>query len=753
MAEFQKYSLIEKLKTVDDDLQGSPSLLGMTMLTYPNYINSMRSTMFTSHLKQFLNLVKPEFPYVFTNNENIVGKYSSGYKRAKDDLYVFRKIAKFDDILDKPKKYVLFVFDKKTKTYDVVKREVCENLTENFGYDYINDVIDSFDEGDTISKDTVMYQSTSYDEDMNYAYGRNVTVAYTLDPYTSEDAAVASEYLRDTFTSIETDSIKIGLNNNMYLLNMYGDKKHYKPLPDIGEVVSNQLTAIRQQYNNQLLSDFKESALREVHEGDDIVYIDKDVEIIDYTIYNNNEEIPDNPFYDQINKYLDSQNHYYEQIKETCEEIFDSGYEYTREVDYLYKRAKEMLDSKKKWKDGDKTFGNMEIEVTIHRYAPLAKGCKITGRYGNKSVISEIRKNEDMPYTKDGRRVDLLLNLLAIINRTTSFVLWELLINGCSYQVRQHMKELSSYTEKENELFDFIRIFNEEQADKMFKNYLKMKKKEREEYIDDAIENGIYIHQTPMWEKIPIFYRCQNAFKRFPYIHEDDLYLKKWGRENKILSKYFVGEMYIIKLKQSDRRGFSARSTGAIDTKSLPTRSFKSKSHLERISSSCIRFGEYESYNFSIGLPSEDIVLFHALYRTSIKGRKDIISMMFSDDDSIQAIDSSYTSRVGEIFGVILKAMGIELEFLDEDEEVLALNDEIVSSYMIDGKVYFCTEYQAYLLQRVQDIKEEVLEENPILTSNQLKEKVEEIMKTRTYLNGPLKEEIGSLEESILSLK
>ena len=41
-------------------------------------------------------------------------------------------------------------------------------------------------------------------------------------------------------------------------------------------------------------------------------------------------------------------------------------------------------------------------------------------RYGNKSVVSEIRDDEDMPYTHDGRRVDLLLNLLAIINRTTA---------------------------------------------------------------------------------------------------------------------------------------------------------------------------------------------------------------------------------------------------------------------------------------------------------------------------------------------
>ena len=51
-----------------------------------------------------------------------------------------------------------------------------------------------------------------------------------------------------------------------------------------------------------------------------------------------------------------------------------------------------------------------------------------------------------------------------------------------------------------------------------------------------------------------------------------------------------------MKLKQSDRRGFSARSTGAIDTKSLPTRSFKSRSHLERVSSSCIRFKTLNHY-------------------------------------------------------------------------------------------------------------------------------------------------------------
>ena len=84
-----------------------------------------------------------------------------------------------------------------------------------------------------------------------------------------------------------------------------------------------------------------------------------------------------------------------------------------------------------------------------------------------------------------------------------------------------------------------------------------------------------------------------------------------------------------MKLKQSDKKGFSARSTGAINTKELPTRSFKSKSHQDAHSETCIRFGEFETLTQTIGCDSNDLALFHALYRTSVKGRKDIVKMMF----------------------------------------------------------------------------------------------------------------------------
>ena len=139
MPEIQKFNLKEELVKADEKYSGSTSLVGMSSLTQARYINSTRTQMFTSHLKQFLNLTNPEFPRVFTNAENVVGKYSSAYKKTKAELEVVAKIEKYGDILEKPYIYHLFVFDKKKEKYRVITRkEVEENLTEDFSFHYNN---------------------------------------------------------------------------------------------------------------------------------------------------------------------------------------------------------------------------------------------------------------------------------------------------------------------------------------------------------------------------------------------------------------------------------------------------------------------------------------------------------------------------------------------------------------------------------------------------------------------------------------
>ena len=753
MAEKQMYSLIDELEAADQKYTGSPSLLGMTALSFPGYVNSMRSTMFTSHLKQFKTLTHPDFPYLFTNVENVVGKHSGGYKKTKHKYEVYRKVEKFGDILDTPMIYKLFLFDKENGYFDVITRKPVEDLTENFGYAYNNDEIDSYEEGDTIKKNTVLYKSTSYDDDMNFAYGQNINVMYTLDPFTSEDAAVASESLSRRMTSIETEVITIPLNDNDYLINLYGKNGEFKVLPEVGETCKGcYLAASRRLFKSQILSDFKESNLQTVQEGDTVFYIDAGNTVLDYTIYNNNEEIVETDMNRQLLKYYDSQTVYFDQICETCEEIIKSGYKYSRDIDYLYKRSKEMLDKEKKWKEGDSAFSNMVIEITVRRIDPLAKGCKVTGRFGNKSVISRVLPDNEMPHTADGRQVDLMLNLLAIINRTTAMPLYEIAFNSINHQVRRRLSEMDSLEKQADFYFEIMYIYNEKEAKFLKDQFEDMSEKEQEEFMNDVINDGIYVHQPPMWETKPIFYRLKEILDKYEWVKPDDIYINKWGREIKCLNKAWLGEMYVVKLKQSDRRGFSVRSTGAIDTKSLPTRSYKSRSHLEQTSGSAIRFGEFETLNFSIGILPEDIALYHAMYRTSIKGRKDLMKLMFHDVDStefIDNIDNSYTSRVAEIFQVILKSLSIGLEFLDDEDMVYPLDNDEYTIHQLDNETYFCTEYEFFLIQRLKEIEQDILEQFPIITTDELIKKIKEELVNRDYVMGTAEDALKMIDVKV----
>lgn len=733
---------------MDEKYTGSLSLLGMSAMTFPAYINSMRTLMFTKYLNQLLTPLNSEFPFLFTNCENVVGEESDGYKETKRKYTVFRKIVKYADIVENPKIYYLFTFNKKDGYYDVFERKDSEEtLTENFGYQYQSKEIDKYEEGDTIEKGTVLYKSSSYDEHMLYSYGQNACTIFTLDPYTSEDAAEVSESFAKRFKVVDVDSITINLNDNDYLLNLFGNKKKYKPLPDIGEKFDGYLAAYRRLFKNQILFDFSEKNTRKILTGDTVFYDFGEHEVIDINIYSNNEEENDTPFMKQINRYTKSQRKFYEELRDTCSEIINSGYKYNDKIEYIYKRALDFLNTDQKWKEGDRAFSNVSIEVITKKVVSLEKGHKISGRYGNKMVISKIIPDNEMEFTEDGRRVDLRINLLAIINRTTAELLNEICITSCAYKIRKQMERYETYKEKERLLFDFLHEWNPKQEREFWKMYSDLSEKEKKDWIESAINDGIYLHQEALWEEPSVFYRILNILEKFDFLKADTLYINKWGRKMKVLSKAWVGYMYCIKLKQTDIRGFSARNTGAIDTKSLPTRSYKSKHHTEKYSSTSVRLGESETLTMAIGLKPEDLAIFYGTYRSSPKLRKDIVKVMLNADgeDGIMKLDDSYTSRVGEILYVYLKSLGLEIDFINSDQQLLSLSDSNISIHEIDGTTHFCTEYQAFIYQRIADIKKEILEKRGLMTTDELNKEIERLMMERKYITGHLYDENGNM--------
>jgi DNA-directed RNA polymerase subunit beta len=59
----------------------------------------------------------------------------------------------------------------------------------------------------------------------------------------------------------------------------------------------------------------------------------------------------------------------------------------------------------------------MQVKVYIAQTRKLEVGDKMAGRHGNKGIVSKIVPVEDMPFTKDGTPVDIILNPLGVVSR------------------------------------------------------------------------------------------------------------------------------------------------------------------------------------------------------------------------------------------------------------------------------------------------------------------------------------------------
>ncbi len=57
------------------------------------------------------------------------------------------------------------------------------------------------------------------------------------------------------------------------------------------------------------------------------------------------------------------------------------------------------------------------IQVLVADKRKIQVGDKLSGRHGNKGVISKVVPEEDMPYLKDGTPVDIILNPLGVVSR------------------------------------------------------------------------------------------------------------------------------------------------------------------------------------------------------------------------------------------------------------------------------------------------------------------------------------------------
>ena len=668
-------NLKDELLKKEEMYYGSYEPFGMTLLTDPGYVSGSRCVMFTNHLKQLVNLKNPDIPNVGTGFENMVGENSTGYTELENDTTLFRRIYKFDEPGMENFIHYNFVFDEKTQTFDVIKKYYVEDLTEKYGYGFNTDTLDEWEEEETLEAGTVVSRSYSYDDHMNYRYGKNAVTMFALSPFIIEDAIIIREgFAKDGMVSIESEKTDFILNENDIMRNLYGDDVTYKCFPDVGECTIKKIIAsIARVHKKQVAYTLKKENMNKPNFRSDAIRYG-DGQVVDIDIWCNKplDEIPDNSFNAQVIKYIKMQKRFFRKVIDTCEEIFESGYSWSEDINALYDRAVSMTDPNTKSRDESGSVPSfVKMKFHIVRDVGVSVGQKITARCGNKGVVSLILPDDEMPVLENGRPVDLVYSTLGMPNRLITFPLFE---QSMTF-IANRMIELKFHGSddirmKEKLWFDIMKRFNKHQGTEMHEYYKKKNAKQKREFWKD-VENYVYtIVDPPLWSNNDesLFESIRQIYKDYPFIKPYKVFIKKWGRYIPIMKDMIIGHMYVLKLKQTSKKNFSERATGGLNQRGLPTKTTKAKHHEELISDTPVSHSDQELNNTAISVDPEITARYYMNVRSSKTGRRKTGIALGTQLDGIEKFESNNddTNINVTILQAFFKTMGASLQFESE---------------------------------------------------------------------------------------
>lgn len=645
------------------------SLTGMSALGFPEKISTTRGVMMVKHTSQRVVVRNPEFPMMFTGAENEFGKRSSWDVRATADYKLMKKFVKFKDSPYSPIAYIFKNLETGKYLCKIYKPAV--NLTERYGF-RMKDNIRGIKEGDVLPKDTSIAQSSSY-VDNNYCAGCNIRMAYAVLPELTEDSLMISEDAAKALEYDMVDIVTVNVSKKSYLLNRYGRNGEYKPFPDIGEEVQNDvLCSIRE---NSYVSTLAEASIPHVN---DTKYFSHGT-VVDIDIFTN-VEVEDA----QFNRYLSQIRQWYTDIFSYISTIItDPNQDDTSLLD-IYHQAEKYLNGSA-WVTKEYIVDTI-IKFTMLQPMKIAVGQKVVGRYGNKSVISKIIPTDEMPKTDDGRPIHMLANALAVPNRIIAFATYEgsmTFMQDRMYQHIQHLwkEKLASQEEIMTLVCDFVSIFEPDEGSEIMRVY-----KERPNTVfQDIMDHGIYIQIKP-FNKVCVRDALLQAYDAYPDIMKPyKIYTKLHHRWVQIDGEYPVGFQYTWVLKQEPSKALSAISTGRTTLYDQPVKTHQFTKNLRHYSDNPVKYGEYDTMNFLAGVGIKEFSKLTTYYRGSQYMENSMLMSQLND----MGLDLSKYNQFPQLDNLknTLKFMGIKLKpdifnystigFFDEIHKVLINNVEV----------------------------------------------------------------------------
>ena len=384
-ARFRGDTILVKPEQVDYIDVSPQQVVAVTTSCIPflEHDDATRALMGANMQRQSVPLLKAEAPLVGTGVEYIAARDSGAAIKAKADGIVEYVDAKQIVIKNKTGKdtYYLANFEESNQDSCYHHRPIVQV-------------------GEKVERGHVIADGPSMDQG-ELALGKNVVVAFmTFDGYNYEDAVILNEKLvrDDVYTSIHIEDYQMQCRETKL-----GPEEITRDIPNVGDDARRNLDE-----NGIVIIG------TEVHEGDILVGKVTPKGMAELT---SEEKLLHAIFGEKTRE-----------VRDTSLRVPHGGEGIVHDVK-IYSR-----------KDNDELPAGVSkvIRVYIAQKRKIQIGDKMSGRHGNKGVISLILPEEDMPYLPDGTPVDIMLNPQGVPSRMNIGQILELHLGMAAKKLNVH---------------------------------------------------------------------------------------------------------------------------------------------------------------------------------------------------------------------------------------------------------------------------------------------------------------------------
>ena len=263
----------------------------------------------------------------------------------------------------------------------------------------------------------------------------------------------------------------------------------------------------------------------------------------------------------------------------------------------------------------------VKVYVAIKR--KLQVGDKMAGRHGNKGVVSMILPEEDMPYTADGRAVDVVLNPLGVPSRMNVGQILETHLGWAAKNLGHKINHMMETAFSRPNLIKMCKaIWDTDDVRPSVEGFLKT-------CSDDQLKDFIYKYREGVHLANPVFdgvveEEIRQALELAGCATDGKVELYDGRTGHKFVHRVTVGVMYVLKLHHLVDEKIHARSIGPYSLVTQQPLGGKAQFGGQRLGEMEVwameAYGAANTLQEMLTVKSDDIVGRTHMYESIVKG-------------------------------------------------------------------------------------------------------------------------------------